>query len=145
MAAPSEHIVLFDGVCNLCERSVTFIIERDAAARFRFASLQSEIGTRLAAEHGINGVQTVVLIEEGRAWVRSDAALRIARGLDGAWPVVWHLRFVPRPVRDAVYDWIAANRYRWFGKKDACMVPTSTTQARFLTDVSPSPSPSPSP
>jgi predicted DCC family thiol-disulfide oxidoreductase YuxK len=129
-------IVLFDGVCNLCSSSVRFIAERDRAAFFKFASLQSDAGARLLTEHGItppNGDPTsIVVIEGGRALVRSTAALHIARHLDGIWKLGLALVIVPRFLRDIVYDFIASHRYRWFGKKDVCMVPTPELRARFL-------------
>jgi predicted DCC family thiol-disulfide oxidoreductase YuxK len=126
--------ILFDGVCNLCERSVLFVIERDRAAYFRLASLQSEAGERIAQQHGIDAaaLESIVLIEDGRVWRQSDAALRIARKLDGAWPLLALLQVVPRFIRDRVYARVAANRYRWFGRKDSCMVPTPELRARFL-------------
>jgi predicted DCC family thiol-disulfide oxidoreductase YuxK len=134
MIDTSGDAILFDGVCNLCERWVQFVIRRDRAGRYRFAALQSQVGARLAADHGIDAgaMASLVLLENGRAYHRSDAALRVARRLDGGWPLLSVLRVVPRFIRDAAYDWIAANRYRWFGRKDACMVPTPELRARFL-------------
>ena len=128
----SRAIVLFDGVCNLCNSSVHFIIARDPAARFRFAALDSAAGQRLLAESGLSGSLSVVLIENGRAYTRSAAALRIARRLRFPWPLLYALIVVPRPLRDAVYDWIARNRYRWFGKREVCMTPTPELRSRFL-------------
>lgn len=127
-------VVLFDGVCNLCNGSVQFIVRHDPAGRFRFASLQSEAGQALLLRHGMDPADlfSVVLVEGGRAYSRSDAALRIAGGLPGAWKAAGALRAVPRPLRDLVYGWVARNRYRWFGKQDACMIPTPELRARFL-------------
>lgn len=127
-------VVLFDGVCNLCSASVRFVLRRDPAGRFRFASLQSEAGRELLRRHGLDpdDLHSVVLVEDGRAYTRSDAALRIARGLGGGWPLLGALRAVPRPVRDRVYGLVAANRYRWFGKQDSCMLPTPELRERFL-------------
>ena len=126
--------MLFDGVCDLCAGSVRFIIARDPGSYFRFASLQSDTGRRLLESHGYEpgALSSVVLLEGGRSYERSAAALRIARRLSGGWPALGALKVVPRPLRDLVYDWIAANRYRWFGKRDACMVPTPELRARFL-------------
>ncbi|MEP0547246.1 MAG: thiol-disulfide oxidoreductase DCC family protein [Rhodothermales bacterium] len=129
---PAGPIVLFDGVCNLCDAAVTFIIDRDADAVFRFASLQSEVGQRLTQRFGIENEDTVVLVEDGRCYVRSTAALRIARRLDGAWPLLAALLAMPRPLRDAAYRFIARHRYRWFGTHDACRVPTPALRSRFL-------------
>lgn len=126
--------VLFDGVCNLCNASVQFIVRRDPTGRFRFASLQSEAGRRLLEEHRLptDELSTVVVVADGRAYTRSDAALRVARGLGGAWPALAALRLVPRPLRDAVYGLVARNRYRWFGRREACMLPTAEERSRFL-------------
>jgi predicted DCC family thiol-disulfide oxidoreductase YuxK len=128
-------IVLFDGVCNLCSRSVQFIIQRDPAGRFHFASLQSPLGEELRARLGIDPqiIDSVILLEEGERWYKeSDAALRIARGLGGAWKALWVLRVIPRPVRDGLYRLIARNRYRWFGKQETCWLPTPELRGRFL-------------
>ena len=127
-------IILFDGVCNFCNSSVNFIIGRDPGAYFKFAPLQSEIGEKLLRENGIDriGTDSVILLEEGRVYTYSTAALRIARRLRGGWRWFYHLIIVPRPLRDAFYKLIARNRYRLFGKKDQCMMPTPEIRARFL-------------
>lgn len=125
-----EHpVILFDGVCNLCHGAVRFIIRRDRAARFRFASLQSEPGRRLAAGPAPD---SILLVENGLRYDRSTAALRIARRLDGAWPLLYAFIVVPRPLRDALYAWIARHRYRWFGRLDACPLPDPRLADRFL-------------
>jgi predicted DCC family thiol-disulfide oxidoreductase YuxK len=131
----SEHpIVLFDGVCNLCNRAVNFVIVRDPERVFRFASLQSTVGERLLARFEINPnvTDSVVLIEEGRAYVCSTAVLRIIRRLGKLWPFVYCLIVVPRPLRDAAYLAIARRRYRWFGRREACRLPTPQERTRFL-------------
>ncbi len=127
-------IVLFDGVCNFCNGSVNFIIERDRAAYFKFAPLQSETGKRLLAEHGIDKAETdsVILIEDDKAFMYSTAALKIARKLDGAWSWFYIFRFVPRFLRDFFYKLFAKHRYKLFGKQDACMLPTPEIRERFL-------------
>lgn len=127
-------IVIFDGRCNLCESSVAFIVRRDAAARFRFAPAQSPAGQALQARHGLDALEheTMILIKDGRVHTRSDAAIEIARGLDGPWKLLAALRLVPRFLRDRAYAFVARNRYRWFGRKDACMVPSRELSARFL-------------
>jgi predicted DCC family thiol-disulfide oxidoreductase YuxK len=129
-------IVLFDGVCNLCSGAVQFIVERDPRARFKFASIQSDSGKELMREHGIaipSGDPTsIVLVEDGRAFQKSSAAVRIARGLRFPWSLLAASWIVPRFVRDWVYGIVARNRYRWFGKKEVCMVPTPELRARFL-------------
>ncbi|QNE40109.1 thiol-disulfide oxidoreductase DCC family protein [Hymenobacter sp. NBH84] len=128
-------VILFDGVCNLCNGFVQFVIARDAQARFQFASLQSEVGQTLLAAHGIVVVATpesVVLVEDGRAYTHSQAVLRILRQLPG-WRWVYAFRIVPRWLRDAAYRWVARHRYQWFGQQEeACWLPTPALQARFL-------------
>ena len=133
-AAEAGSIGLFDGVCNLCTGAVRFILKRDLRGRFTFGSLQSDAGKRLLEAHGLprDAMQTIVLIEAGRCFTKSDAVLRIARSLKGLWPVLAVLRIIPRCLRDAVYDFIARHRYRWFGKQSACMVPTEEEAGRFI-------------
>jgi len=128
-------VVLFDGVCNLCNGSVQFIIARDPAAHFRFAPLESEVARRMLAGAAASGPlpDSVALIEHGRVYTRSDAALRIVRGLRFPWPLMYVLIVVPGWLRDKIYDTVARHRYRWFGKRDACMVPTPELRERFLT------------
>jgi predicted DCC family thiol-disulfide oxidoreductase YuxK len=127
-------VVLFDGVCNLCNASVTFIVDRDRRGYFAFAPLQSEVGRRLLASHGQPdpALDSVVLLEGGRLYTRSRAALRIARRLDGAWPLLFALSILPVSLADAAYAFVARNRYRWFGRTEACRVPTPALRARFL-------------
>lgn len=130
-----EHpVVLFDGVCNLCNRTVQYIIRHDPEGRFRFASLQSSAGRELQERYGFDpdAVNTIILVERERSYSRSDAALRIARRLKGPVRFGWIARFVPRLLRDAVYDWIGRNRYRWFGRREECMVPSADLRERFL-------------
>ncbi|MFD2572588.1 thiol-disulfide oxidoreductase DCC family protein [Spirosoma soli] len=130
----SQPLVLFDGVCNLCNSAVTFIIERDPKAQFRFASLQSDVGQDMLQRLGrsTNQFDSFVLWENGRFYERSTAALRIARQLSGVWPLLYGFIIVPKPIRDGVYRFVARNRYRWFGKRDACMMPTPALKARFI-------------
>ena len=127
-------ILLFDGVCNLCNDSVQWVIRHDPGAKFRFVSLQSEKGQELLRAHNLptNELNTVVLIDGEKAFTRSDVPLRIFGKIGGGWPLMAALRIVPRFIRDAVYDWIARNRYRWFGKKEACWLPTPELKSRFL-------------
>jgi predicted DCC family thiol-disulfide oxidoreductase YuxK len=133
-SSTQSPILLFDGVCNLCNSSVQWVIEHDPAAKFRFASLQSETGQRLLQAHHLptGELNTVVLVDGGKAYTQSDVPLRIVGKLGGLWPVFQVFFIVPRPLRNAVYDWIARNRYRWFGKKEACWLPTPDLKARFL-------------
>ena len=127
-------IILFDGVCNFCNSSVNFIIERDREGYFKFAPLQSEIGEKLLRENGVDKIETdsVVLIEDGKVYTHSTAALRVARKLSGAWKWFYYLIVVPRIVRDGAYKLFAKYRYKLFGKKDECMLPTPEIRARFL-------------
>ena len=130
-----SEVILFDGVCNLCNGFVQFVVARDPHARFRFAALQSEAAAALLRDAGVAAAlpDSIVLVEDGGVYVRSTAALRIARHLRFPWPLASGLLVVPRFIRDAVYDYIAAHRYRWFGRRDACMVPTPDLQRRFMT------------
>lgn len=133
----SGPIVLFDGVCNLCNATVRFVLERDRLGSLRFASLQSDVGQRLLEPFdvvlGEGDPGTVYLIEDGRLFDRSTAALRLARHMRGLWPLASVYLVVPRVLRDAVYDFIAARRYRWFGRSDVCRIPTADEAERFLT------------
>ena len=140
-------IVLFDGVCNFCDASVNFIIDHDKAEYFKFAPLQSEEGRRLANEHGFESaaaeresaesglipIDSVILIEDGKAYTHSTAALRILRRLGAPWSWMYAFIIVPRPVRNWAYRLFARYRYRVFGRKDQCMIPTPEVRARFLT------------
>jgi predicted DCC family thiol-disulfide oxidoreductase YuxK len=128
-------IVLFDGVCNFCNATVNFVIEHDKAGYFKFAPLQSEIGGELAAEHGIDMIETdsVIVVENAKVYTYSSAALRITRKLDGIWSSVYAFIIVPKPIRDFFYRLFAKHRYRLFGRQDACMMPTPEVRARFLT------------
>lgn len=127
-------IVLFDGVCNFCNASVNFVIERDKAGYFKFAPLQSEVGEVLIAKHGIDTSKTdsIIVVENDRAYTHSSAALRIAKRLDGFWSSSYALIVVPKPIRDFFYRLFAKHRYRLFGRQDACMMPTPEIRARFL-------------
>ncbi|CAN5747452.1 thiol-disulfide oxidoreductase DCC family protein [soil metagenome] len=130
----ASSIILFDGVCNLCAWSVRFIIERDAAKRFQFASLQSGTGQHLLTKHGISRdrMDSVVLIKDGQAYTESTAALRVARQLSGLWPCLSIGIILPRFIRDPFYRFIAKNRYRWFGKMESCLMPSPELKSRFI-------------
>lgn len=130
---PEAPIILFDGVCNLCDHAVRFVLARDRAEQFRFAALQSPAGRQLLDAVGASpDLDSVVLIADGKAHTRSDAALRIAARLSGLWPGLTLLLIVPRPIRNWAYDFVAKNRYRWFGTRAACMIPTPELRSRFL-------------
>ena len=129
-------ILLFDGHCNLCNAWVQFIVKRDASSTIRFASLQSVAGRRLLQEHKIdeNYIESLVFFEEGSFSVSSNAALRTLSYFDGWERHLIFLSVVPRSLRDLVYRFIAKNRYKWFGRREQCMVPTAELSKRFLTD-----------
>ncbi|MGY5847291.1 thiol-disulfide oxidoreductase DCC family protein [Salegentibacter sp. HM20] len=131
----NKKIILFDGVCNLCNNSVNFIIKHDKKDVFRFASLQSEIGQKLVSERGLDPeeLDSIVLIEPGVAYYRkSTAALEISRELSGGYSLLKNFLFLPESLRDVVYDLVANNRYKWFGKQESCMIPTPELKAKFL-------------
>lgn len=130
-----NKIILFDGVCNLCNSSVQYVIKRDKGNVYRFAALQSEIGKKLVEERGIDTsqVDSIILIEPGVAYyTKSTAALKIAQSFGGVWQVVSVFEWIPEKIRDWVYDYIAQNRYKWYGRKDACMIPTPELKSKFL-------------
>jgi predicted DCC family thiol-disulfide oxidoreductase YuxK len=129
-----KSVILFDGVCNLCNGFVQFLIARDPKRRFLYASLQSESGrTIMEALHlNADGLETVVLVEDGKGYTHSDVALRVAGRMGGLWPLFRVFYVFPKPLRDAIYNWVARNRYRWFGKREACMVPTPELKSLFL-------------
>ncbi|MEQ9298417.1 MAG: DCC1-like thiol-disulfide oxidoreductase family protein [Cyclobacteriaceae bacterium] len=133
IAQVDQQVILFDGVCNLCNTSINFIIDRDSKKLFRYASLQSDFGAQVKAQFGRSAdLDSVLLLQGEQLLQKSDAALAIARQLDGLWPALSIFKIVPRAIRDAVYSWIARNRYRWFGKQDACRIPTPDLRALFL-------------
>ena len=130
----SQSIVLFDGVCNLCNRAVQFIIKRDKKKQFLFASLQGKAGNKLLQKFDLpaNLFNSFVLVEGDKVYTRSTAALRVAKKLSGGWKLLYGLMIVPGFIRNAVYNLIAKNRYKWFGKRDECMIPTPESKERFL-------------
>ena len=127
-------IVLFDGVCNLCNGAVQFLLRRDRRRRLRFAALQSAAGRALLEQHGLptETLETLVVLAGGRARVRSDAALLLARRLPWPWPLLAVCTILPRPLRDALYAFVARHRYRWFGRRASCRLPSAETADRFL-------------
>lgn len=128
-----KRIVLFDGDCNLCNHSVQWIIKRDPEAKFAFASLQSHVGRQWITTYALNeSLKSFVLIENGRSYVKSDAALRVAKQLKGIWKLASIGLIIPRRLRDGVYDFIANRRYKWFGKRDYCLLSTPELRQRFL-------------
>ena len=129
-----KPIVLFDGVCNLCNSAVQFIIRHDKKNIFMFTSLQSDTGQKLLAQYDLplNELNSFILIENNKAYTRSSGALRVIKKLKGLWPLLYGFIIVPKFIRDGVYNWVGRNRYKWFGKQDACMIPTPELKARFL-------------
>lgn len=131
-----RFVILFDGYCNLCNGAVRFVLERDRKEVFDFAALSWPVGEALKSKFPeLEDVDSIVLYDGEKVFVKSDAALKIAGKLRGLWPAAGIFWILPRFVRDAVYGWVARNRYRWFGKKDTCMMPTPETQKRFLKDA----------
>ena len=129
-----HKIILFDGVCNLCNDSVKFIIKHDTKDVFRFTALQSTVGMVMVTKHGIDTSKTdsILLIDQDKIYAKSTAALKIARHLSGGYPLLYGFMIVPNFIRNWVYDIIAKNRYKWFGRKDSCMVPTAELKNKFL-------------
>ena len=127
-------VILFDGECPLCSRAVWFVLRRDRGGRFRFCALQSAAGRALLGGRGLDatGVDTVVLLEGGRAYLCSDAALRVVAGLGWPWRGLGALRVIPRRWRDGAYRWVARRRHRWFGGRTACFVPPESLRDRFI-------------
>ena len=126
-------IVMFDGECNFCDASVQFIIARDPNAYFRFAALQSEVGVELKKKYRIpDQIDSFILIENNQVYKYSDGALEVCKHLKGLWKSLYLLKVVPRPIRNRVYRYIAKNRYKWFGKKEECMIPSPEVRDRFL-------------
>ena len=130
----SKPIILFDGICNLCNGAVQFVIRHDPKGKFLFASLQSETGQQLLKQYNLPAADftSFTLVQDNAIYIKSTGALKVARQIKGAWSWLYIFIIVPKFIRDAVYTWIAQNRYRWFGKKAACMIPTPQLKARFL-------------
>ena len=131
----NKKIILFDGVCNLCNNAVNIIIDHDKNDVFRYASLQSQLGQQLTLERGIDTskIDSIILIDPGNAYyIKSTAALQIAKHLSGGYRLLSNFLFLPEGFRNLVYDFIAKNRYKWFGKKDNCRIPTPELKNKFL-------------
>jgi predicted DCC family thiol-disulfide oxidoreductase YuxK len=129
-------IILFDGVCNLCNGAVTFLIKRDKQDRFRFAALESAVGRELLTKYGIDIKKTdsIILVRGDHAFIKAEAALHIARKMPGLWPALLIFNLLPNVLLNFFYDLVARNRYAWFGKKESCMIPTPALQSKFLHD-----------
>ncbi|MEL3974248.1 thiol-disulfide oxidoreductase DCC family protein [Rossellomorea oryzaecorticis] len=132
------RIILFDGICNLCSSSVRFIIQRDPGGEFKFASLQSEAGKQYIEQYNIHKtIDSIVFIKDGKVYLESTAALKIASRLKWPWRILGILLGIPKPVRDRLYKWIAKNRYKWFGRNESCMLPTKENRDRFIEEETP--------
>ena len=132
---PNKKIILFDGVCNLCDSSVQFIIKHDKKDVFRFVALQSELGQEILQHIGINSknIDSIILYEPGIAYYyKSQAAIQISKYLDGFWHLGSVFRIIPTGISNLLYDYIAKNRYKWYGKKESCMIPTPELKIKFL-------------
>lgn len=129
-----KSVILFDGICNLCNASIDFILKRDKKNQFLVGALQEDAGKKLLSGFEVvpEYLDSLVLIEDGKIYFRSTAALRIAKKLSGFWPIFYALIILPIPIRDRAYDWIGRNRYRWFGKKNTCRLPTPQEKEKFL-------------
>ncbi len=129
-----QSIILFDGICNLCNAAVQFVIKRDTSNQFLFASFQSGEGEKILAENNFhdNNMNSFILVENNKIYERSTAVLKVTKKLKGLWPMLYGFIIVPKFLRDGVYSFIAKNRYQWFGKKDECMIPTPELRAKFL-------------
>ena len=134
MNTESKHkIILFDGLCNLCNTSVNFVIKNDKKGVFRFAPIQTDFGETTLKKYNINTKDTdsIVLIDEDNHYIKSTAALYIAKELSGAYPLLFCFMIVPKFIRNWIYDLVAKNRYKWFGKKVTCMIPTPELKNKF--------------
>lgn len=134
MKKPSNPILLFDGVCNFCDSTVQLILKYDEAEQFQFAALQSDAGQELLKEYQLplENFDSLVVIEENRYYLKSSAALKIAKYLSGFWKLFYVFILIPRPLRDFLYGIIAKNRYKWFGRKESCRIPAPKERKRFL-------------
>lgn len=128
-----QRLILFDGVCNFCDRSVQFVMKRDPESKFTFASLQSGAGERVKEYYKIDpSLDSMILVEDGTYYTKSTAALKICKNLKGLWKVFSVLLVIPKPIRDFFYNIVARNRYKWFGKRESCKLPSPEERSRFL-------------
>jgi predicted DCC family thiol-disulfide oxidoreductase YuxK len=134
LSEQENPVILFDGVCNLCSSAVAFIIKRDKEAKYRFASLQSETGKKLISGFNLSQdtIDSIFLVDNDAYYIKSTAVIKICRDLGALWPLVYIFILIPTSLRDYVYDFVAKNRYRWFGKQEQCMIPGDELESRFL-------------
>lgn len=134
IAAIKQPLILFDGMCNLCSSSVQFIIKRDKKKQFYFTSIQSHLGQQIIQYFQLDftKAESVLLLEKNNIFIESTAALKIANQLSGFWPIFYSFIIIPSFIRNSIYQLIARNRYKWFGKKESCWIPTKEIISRFL-------------
>jgi predicted DCC family thiol-disulfide oxidoreductase YuxK len=132
MINENHNIILFDGVCNLCEASIQFIIKHDHKNYFHFASQTSNIGKELLKDYDLEEVDSIVFVSNTKAYIHSDAVLEVSKNLDGYSKHLYFFRYIPKVLRDAIYRFLAKYRYKVFGKKDSCMMPSNELKDRFL-------------
>lgn len=130
----AKSIIFFDGVCNLCNTSIDFVIQRDNNDHFLVGALQEDLSREILSNYDVREdyLDSIILLEKGEIYYKSTAALKIARNLTGLWPALYAFIILPKFLRDPIYDWIGSNRYRWFGKKNTCRLPTPAEKAKFL-------------
>ncbi|WBL41980.1 DUF393 domain-containing protein [Algoriphagus halophytocola] len=130
----AKSIIFFDGVCNLCNASIDFVIQRDPKDHFLVGALQDDFSKKILSRFDVKEdyLDSLVLLEKGEIYFKSTAALKISRKLSGLWPALYPLIFLPKALRDPIYNWIGQNRYKWFGKKNTCRLPSAEEQAKFL-------------
>ena len=130
----THPVVLFDGVCNLCNSVVQFVIKQDRKSRFRFASLQSPFGQQILHRFNLPNTEfnSFIYLENGKLYTKSTAALRLAKTLGGPWKLLYGFMLVPPFIRNGVYNWVARNRYKWYGKQETCWLPTPDLKLRFI-------------
>ena len=130
----TSYIIIFDGICNLCNATVLFLINRDKKNIFKFVSMQSDIAKQIFKEYNINfkNLDTIIFIEKNDFYIKSDAIIRIFKKLNYPWKVFYFLKFIPKFIRDRIYDIVANNRYNWFGRRNTCMIPSNETKSKFL-------------
>ncbi len=128
-----KKIILFDGVCNLCDSSVQFVIKHDKKDVFRFVQLQSELGQKIIRHIGASNIDSTILYEPGKAYYhKSDVAFKIIKETNGIHKILLVFSILPKSILDHIYDYVARKRYKWFGKKESCMIPTPELQSKFL-------------
>ena len=134
-----ESILLFDGHCSLCNAAVDFVLKRDAKKKLLLASIQGPAGQKVLKKYQLppSYLETLVLVEEGKLYLGSTAALRVARLLGGGWPLFYALIIIPKGLRDRIYQWIGKHRYQWFGRRASCRMPTASERAHFLKEDHP--------